>query len=104
MTRERSHRRNAPTLVGVAVFGSSSDRKGKHLVEKEIQAVIVIDEHDDIRPDLRQPLADRRETVEERFPVGIVLQTLGDRAADRGHMRGGDGADDLRHDLSRCCP
>src|SRR5208282_5347967 len=65
---------------------------------KEVEAVVVVEHDRDVRPRLRQPLLRDGKSVEERLPIGVLLQALGDRIADRGNMRGADTADDPCHD------
>src|SRR5206468_10794943 len=59
--------------------------------------MIVIDDNRDIRSRPLEPIVHRRESVEERLPVRILLQILGDRASDVGDMRHVDRTDDLGH-------
>src|SRR5207245_477082 len=67
------------------------------LVEEEVEAVVVVEHHDRVGPMTREPIVDVVEAAEERRPVRLLLPVLGDRLADRRHVRGGHCADDLRH-------
>src|SRR5208283_3081384 len=99
---ERGKGRNSPALVVVAVFRRGSDGEGRHLVEKEVEAVVVVEDDGDVRLFPFQPLTRRAETVEERLPVGVLLELFGDGAADRRNVRRSEAADDLGHgDLLR---
>ena len=97
IARVRARDRQAPSLIRMLVLGRSADREGRHLVEEEVEAVIVVENDHDIRLLLRQPLMGGAKPVEERLPIRIALQPFGDRIADRGDVRGADPADDGRH-------
>ena len=75
----------APAFVGVAVLGRRADRERRHLVEEEVQAVIVVDHHGDVGLHLGEPLAHGRVAVEERLPVRVVLRV---RARSRSRSPG----------------
>ena len=57
---------NAPAFVGVAILGGRADREGRHLVEEEIQSVIVVDDDRDVGLDGLEPGAHRAIGLEER--------------------------------------
>jgi hypothetical protein len=88
---------DAPAFVGIAVLGGGADSEGRHLVEEEVQAVVVVDDHGDIRLDLGEPVMYRRKAVEEGLPVGVLLQIVGDGTADVGHMGNVESADYFGH-------
>ena len=94
----RLRHRNAPALVLVAIFVRGADREGRQLVEEEVQAMIVGEHDRHVRLLAREPAMHMVEAAEERLPVRVVLLAVGDRLADRGHMRRADAADDSRHD------
>jgi hypothetical protein len=104
VTPERRHGRDAPSLVGVAIVGCRPHRESRHLVEKKIQAMVVVDNHGHLRPDPCEPLAHRHEPVEERLPVRVLLQALGNGRADGRDVRGGDGTDNPGHGVSLARP
>src|SRR5207247_8935714 len=66
----------APAFVGVAIVGRRADRECRHLIEEEIEPVIVVDHHGGVRLDAVEPAMGRGKAVEERRPVGILLQSL----------------------------
>ena len=94
IARDRARHRDAPAFVRVAVFARGADREGRQLVEEEVEAVVVVEHHGDVRLLAREPAVHAVEAVEERLPVGIVLLALGDRLADRGNVGRADAADD----------
>jgi hypothetical protein len=94
---ERRQGRDAPALVLVAVLERGTDGECRHLVEEEVEPVVVVDDDCDVRLVLLQPLAHRRIAVEERLPVGVVEQLAGDGVADRGDVGGSDAAYDPGH-------
>ena len=94
---ERRHRLQSPALVGVGVLRRGADREGRHLVEEEIQAMIVVDHDGDIGPHPLEPGAHRRVAVEKRLPVRLILHLPRDRIADGRDMRAGNSADDGGH-------
>ena len=96
---EGRDRRNAPALVGVAVLGRRADGEGRQLVEEEVEAVVVVEDHRDVGLRLREPRVRGRVAVEEGLPVRILLQVLRDRAADGRDVRARDCADDGCHVL-----
>jgi hypothetical protein len=77
--------------------GRGTHSKGGHLVQEEVQPVVVVEDDDDIGLLLAQPLANRREAVKERFPVRVLLQALVDGAANGGDVGGADAAYELCH-------
>jgi hypothetical protein len=85
-------------LVGVVVLRGGAHGEGGHLVEEKIQTVVVVEHHDHVRLLLVQPLVDGRKAVEEGFPVRFLLQTLVDRAADRGNVGRAEASDELCHE------
>jgi RNA polymerase sigma factor RpoD-like protein len=95
--RNRWQRRDAPALVGVAVGCGGAHGKRRHLVEEEIQAVVVVEDHHHVGLHLAQPTVDGRETVEERLPVRLVLRAPVDGAANGGDVRCGQATDELCH-------
>ena len=74
-----------------------ADGEGRHLVQEEVQAVVVVEHHHHIGPDAVQPGMDGRKTVEEGFPVGLLLQALVDRSANGGNVGCAEAADELCH-------
>src|SRR5262249_16599171 len=91
--------RKAPPFIGVVVSGSGAHGKSRKFVEKEVQAMIVVDDNRDIRPNLVEPCVYRLVSVEERIPKWIALQTTGDRFADRRNMGRCNASNNLGHDL-----
>src|SRR5689334_14666330 len=89
--------RQPPTFVGVMVLRCGADRERRHLIEKKIQAVIVINDDDQIRLHFIQPRMHRFVAVEKRFPIWSVLPSASDGFADRWNVGCGDTADHLGH-------
>ena len=100
IARNRARDRDAPALVLVAVFARRADREGRQLVEKEVEAMVVVEDHRHVRLLAREPVMHVVEALEERLPVGIVLLLLRDRLADRGNVGRCNAADDPGH--GRC--
>ena len=94
---ELADRRNAPALVLVLVFERGADGEGRHLVEEEVEAVVVVEDDRDVGLLLGEPFVDRRIALEERLPVRVLELLLGDGVADGGNVRGGQASDDARH-------
>src|SRR5690606_22714616 len=88
---------DAPALVLVPVFGGAADREGRHLVEEEVEPVVVVDHHRDVGPLALEEAVDGLETVEERLPVRLLLHAPRDRGADSRHVAGEDTAHDDTH-------
>jgi len=59
-----------------------ADRERRHLVEKEIQAVIIVEHHDDVGFGGLEPVPGRREAIKKRLPIRLPLQVLRDSTAD----------------------
>jgi hypothetical protein len=96
----RRERGNAPALVRVVIFARRAYREGRHLVEEEVETVVVIEHNGNVRFDFIEPLAHRQEAVEKRFPVCVLLKTFCDCAADSGYVRRGEHANDSCHEIS----
>jgi hypothetical protein len=94
---EREHGRDVPAFVCAAVLGRRADRERRQLVEEEVQPVVVVDDHGDVRLRFAQPLVHGLEPVEEGLPVRLFLLPLLDRPADRRDVRRRDAADDPGH-------
>ena len=63
----------SPPLVTVLIDVRGPDGKRRHLIEEEIQAMVVVDDHGDVRLGLSQPLAHGPVSVEERLPVRVLF-------------------------------
>jgi len=96
---ERRDGGQPPALVGGPVLRRGANGEGRHLVEEEVQPVVVVDHHGDVRPGRLEPAVYRLEAVEERLPVGVLLQPAVDRPTDGGQMGGRDAAGDGSHGL-----
>jgi hypothetical protein len=83
---QRRKRLQAPALVGVAILGRGTHGEGRHFIEEEAQAMVVVEDHRDVRPVLGQPAVHRRETVEERLEVRVLLQAAVDGHPDHRDM------------------
>ena len=94
---ELAERRDAPAFVLVLVFERRADGEGRHLVEEEVEAVVVVEHDRDVGLLLGQPLVDRRIAFEERLPVRVLELLLGVGGADGGNVRGGQASDDASH-------
>ena len=94
---DRARYRNAPAFVLIAVFARRADREGRHFVEKEIQPVVVVENHGDVGLLARQPIVHVIEAAKERFPIRIVLLFVGNRLADRGNVGCRYSTDDPGH-------
>lgn len=79
---EESWSQRRPSFIRVAVFRSRPHRKSRHLVEKKIEAMVVVDDYCHIGLRFFQPRLHRAETVEEGLPVRFVLAMLCDGAAN----------------------
>ena len=79
---QRRQRRDAPAFVRVVVLGCRADRKCRHLVEKEIQAVVVVKNDHHVRLDLAQPLVHWCKAIEKWLPVWLLLQAFVNSATD----------------------
>ena len=99
---DRDRYRYPPALIVIGVGRRRPDSKGRHLVEEKVETVVVVESHHHIGPHPVEPLAHRRKAVEERLPVGIILQPARDRVANRRDMACADTADDLRHVSCPC--
>src|SRR5690606_19468935 len=66
-------------------------------VEEEVQAVVVVDNDDQVRVLLLQPFLRRHVTVEETLPVRFLLQIVGNGVADCRDVRAGDAAENFSH-------
>ena len=83
--KRRRRRRNAPAFVVVAVFGRRADRERRHLVEEEIQPVVVVEHDGDVgtrrRRATRAPAESRRRTASSTDraagPCAIALPMAG---------------------------
>src|ERR1051325_10566725 len=100
ISRKRRSNRQAPAFVGVAVLGCSANGKCRHFVEKEIQAVVVVDDNGNVRLYFVEPLMDRFEPIEEVFPIWVVVQSPRDSFANGGGVRRCDAANYFRHTYS----
>src|SRR5690606_22456480 len=68
--------------------------ESRHLVEEEVEPVVVVEHHRDVGLLADEEFVDRIEAVEKRLPVRVPLQTPGDRVADPGDAAGEEAADD----------
>src|SRR5262249_22231736 len=103
MARVWRHDWKAPAFIRILVLRCGADGEGWHLVEEEVEPVIVVDDDSEIRLHAVEPCVDWPISVEERFPKRIVLQPAGDSLADRRNMRCRDTANDSSHLLVTSC-
>src|SRR5690606_36881949 len=75
-------RTQAPAFVHLVILLGRADGERGHLVEKEVEPVIVVEDDCDIGPHAAQPSVYVMVPVEKRLPVRLLLQSLGDRLAD----------------------
>jgi hypothetical protein len=94
VTFERRDGLQRPSLVGVVVSVGAAQREGGHLVEEEVQAVIVVDDDGDVGLVVPQPCFGGLVTVEEPFPVRFLCQPVGNGVAHGWYVRAGDAAAD----------
>src|SRR5438105_2951894 len=97
---KRRSNRQAPAFVGVAVLGGSADGKCRHLVQKEIQAVVVVNDDSNIRLYFVEPLMDGFEAIEEVFPIWVLVQSPRDSFANGWDVRRCDATKYFRHTYS----
>ena len=83
------HGARAPTLVGRREFRCGADCKRRDYVEAECVGMIVVDEKDDVRLVILQPLLGIFVALEDPLPIWLGRLAVVERRADRGHMRGG---------------
>jgi hypothetical protein len=86
-----------PSLVGIVIFTGGADREGGHLVEKEVEAVIVVDDYGDGGTNRFEAGAHRLVGFEEWPPVRVVAMVPRHGKPDGRNVRGADSADDARH-------
>src|SRR5438132_12050912 len=92
--------RQAPAFIGVSIFGGSADSERRHLVEEEVQAMIVVYDNSNVRPYILQPVVHGTEAAKEILPVGLILQSPRDGFANRRDVRCRDSTNDLCHGYS----
>src|SRR5438105_13694445 len=97
---KRRGNRQAPAFIGVPIFCSGADGESWHLVEEEVQAMIVVNDNSNIRPHFVEPFVDGTEGAKEIPPVGLILQSPRDGFADRRDVRCRDSTNDLCHGYS----
>jgi hypothetical protein len=81
------HRARTPALVGRHVFGRGADREGRNQIEAERVGVIVVDQEDDIRLLLLQPLLGEVIAIEDRLPIRLRGLAKVECCTNRRHMR-----------------
>src|SRR5439155_19165257 len=91
------HRSRSPTLVGHLELRGRADREGGDDLEAECRRVVVVDEEDDVRLVVLQPLAREVVTREDLLPVRFLGLAQVHCRADGRHVRGIDGCGDARH-------
>src|SRR5450759_295679 len=90
MANHLGHRTRTPALVGRREFGRGADREGRNHLEAERVGVVVVDEKDDGRLVILQPLPGEIVTLEDRLPVRLGGLAKVDRRADGRHVRSVD--------------
>ena len=88
---------DAPALVGAAVFGRGADREGGHLVEEEVEPVVVVKTTATSGLTLSSQRCTGGQPSKKASSRHRSAGFLAIGAADGGHVRGGDGADDVGH-------
>src|SRR6185437_9925646 len=88
---------DAHPLIGNRVVISRSDGKSRILIEKEVTAVVVVDNNGHVRLELLEPCAHRDIGIEQRLPVRIGLGTSIVGTADGRHVRGSNACNDATH-------
>src|SRR5262245_59688651 len=83
ISRIRRGYRKTPTLIGIPVLVCRANGERRHLVEEEVEPVIVVNNNGCIRLDLVEPGMHGLICVEERLPLRILLQSARDGLAYR---------------------
>src|SRR5690348_10523820 len=97
MADDFRHRAGTPTFIRRGEFRRGADRKGRNDVEAERVGMIVIDQKNDVRLVIPQPLLGIFVALEHRLPIWLGSLAEVERRADRGYMRGVDAASDAGH-------
>src|SRR5579863_1060434 len=97
VTDHLGYRARAPALVGHRELRRGADREGRDEIQAERVGVIVIDQKDDVRLLVLQPLLGEFVALEDRLPIGLGGLAEIDRRADRRHMGSVDACGDTGH-------
>ena len=97
MADHLGHRTRTPALVRNREFGRGAYRKRRNDVEAEGVGVIVVDEEDDVRLLILQPLLGEVIALEDLLPIGLGGLAEVERGTDRGYVRGVDARRDTGH-------
>src|SRR5262249_7476104 len=89
--------RKSPTFIGIPIFCCRADRKRRHLVQEEIQSMIVVNDDGDVGLHSSEPVVGRLVSRKKVFPIRIVVKPASDCLADRWDMGCCDSANNLGH-------
>src|SRR6516165_3628417 len=101
MTRKGRLSLEPPAFIGIAILRCGADGERRHLVEEEVETVVVVDDDRDIGAHALEPRVYGRIAIEERLPVGLVLLLSRERDADARDMGSRNRADDGSHGITR---
>ena len=90
-------RLQAPAFIGVFVSVCASQRESRHLIKKEIQTVIVINDDRDIWIDVFESFFYRLIAIKKTLPVRRLFLFIRHRITDSRYMRSRNTADDSSH-------
>src|SRR3954447_25449367 len=91
------HRARAPTFVGRHEFRRGADRKRRDYVEAECVGMIIVDQKNDVRLVILQPLLGIFVALEDPLPIWLARLAEVERRADRGDVRGVDAVGNAGH-------
>ena len=97
IARQVRQRPFPPALIRLGVRRADAEGEGRVSVEEKLVHVVVVNDQEQIRPHLIQPLPGRNVTIEQRRPHRLLLLSAVPGHADRGRVGGADAADHCRH-------
>src|SRR5262249_9221249 len=87
----------APALIGLRMGGADAECEGGIGVEEELVHVVVVNDEEEVWPDLIEPGAGRNVAGEQWRPERLLLLSSIPRHPNRRSVRGADTTDRGRH-------
>ena len=94
---DRGHRARSPAFVGGLKLCRRANGEGRNHVQAESRGVVVVDQENDIRRVVLDPLLGKVVALEHGLPIGLIAFAQVKRGTNRRHVGGVNAGGDLGH-------